>query len=163
MAKKTKAKKKAAAPKRNVGKPAAKAKAAAAPSVGPVSPINTGPGRSAAEVGADLVNMFNAQAPDHEIWGKLFAKDSTSIEGHGVNLMFRGRQAVEAKAKDWTAKNIVHGAKAEGPFVGSTGFAVRFTVDTEDRQSGARMTMNEIGVYTVQNGRVIQEEFMYGA
>lgn len=162
MARKKSKPKKKPEPTKRAPKAKVKRSAADAPSGSPVQPINTGSGRSPAEVGADLVNMFNAQTPDEKIWDKLFAKDFTSIEGHGANVMFRGRKAVEGKAHEWHAKNIVHGARAEGPFVGSTGFAVKFTVDTEDRASGARMTMNEIGVYTVQNGRVIQEEFMYG-
>jgi len=134
-----------------------------APAGGPIERIDTGKGPCPADLGARLVGMFNAGEPDAKVWDALFAKDFTSIEGHGVNMMFRGRKAIEDKAAGWHQEHRVHGARAEGPFVGSTGFAVRFTIDVENTKTSTRQTMNEIGVYTVQDGRVIQEEFMYGA
>ena len=57
----------------------------------------------------------------------------------------------------------MHGASAEGPFVGATGFAVKFTIDLETKSTGKRETMTEVGVYTVKNGKIVQEEFMYHA
>jgi hypothetical protein len=35
-------------------------------------------------------------------------------------------------------------------------------MDVETKSTGKRETMNEVGVYTVQNGKIIREEFMYG-
>lgn len=170
------AKKKAPAKKKpaKTAKPAPKAKGkgkargsasagmASIPSGGPVSPINSGSGPSPAELGSKLVQMFNSRTPDTKIWDALFAKDFVSIEGHGVNMMFRGRKAVEGKAHQREAAHTVHGARAEGPFVGSTGFAVRFTLDVEVKATGQRKLMDEIGVYSVLDGKIVQEEFMYG-
>ncbi len=153
-----KATKKAAKPSR----PAGKASSAAAIARGPVQPINTGKGPGPDVLGRKLVEMFNAMTSEDAIWAQLFAKDFTSIEGHGVNMMFTGRKTVEHKNAEFTQQHIIHGARAEGPYVGSTGFAVKFTVDVEVRATGAKRTMTEVAVYTVQDGKVIQEEFMYG-
>ena len=54
-------------------------------------------------------------------------------------------------------------AHAEGPYVGATGFSVKFRMDIKDNSTGRRTIMEEIGVYTVFNGKIIQEEFMYGS
>jgi hypothetical protein len=34
-------------------------------------------------------------------------------------------------------------------------------MDVEEKKTGNRRTMREVGVYTVENGKVIREEFMY--
>jgi hypothetical protein len=126
-------------------------------------PVSTGKGASAADIGRDLVAHFNAGKNDAELWAKHFNfKALESIEGLGVGMKWVGGKAVEAKNQWWIADHVVHGARAEGPFVGSTGFAVRFTMDVETKSTGKRETMNEVGVYTVQNGKIIREEFMYG-
>ena len=39
----------------------------------------------------------------------------------------------------------------------------KFKMDVEDKSTGRRTIMEEVGVYTVKNGRIVQEEFMYGA
>lgn len=139
-----------AAPK----KTPSRAKASAGP-----KPVSSGRGTTPAEIGRELVRMFNAHTPDREIWDKFFSPGLVSIEGNG--MAWTGRKATEAKSAEWLAQHTVHGASAEGPYVGATGFAVKFRMDVEVKASGQRITMEEIGVYTVKNGKVIQEEFMY--
>jgi hypothetical protein len=146
-------------------KPAAKAgggKPANAGKLVGMHPISTGSGASAAEIGAAVVAHLNSGAHDDApLWNKYWSKDFASIEGIGVNLAWHGRDAVHAKCQSWVAENIVHGCRAEGPFVGSTGFSVHITMDVEEKKTGNRRTMREVGVYTVENGKVIREEFMY--
>ena len=59
-------------------------------------------------------------------------------------------------------EHTLHGASAEGPYIGATGFAVKFRVDVTENASGKRLLMEEVGVYTVENGKIVREEFMYG-
>jgi hypothetical protein len=82
--------------------------------------------------------------------------------GGGAGLEWVGRKAVARKGSEWHAENRIHGASAEGPFVGSTGFAVRFRMDVEQLASGSRSHFDEVGVYTIRNGKIVREEFMYG-
>jgi hypothetical protein len=163
MAKKAakKAVKKAAGKK--AGKPAKKsAKKPAAKGLAPVRSIGTGKGATVLDLGKDFVQMFNAGTADHKIWDALFAKNWVSIEGFGVGMLFDGRKAVEAKCAEWVASHEIHGASCEGPYCGSTGFAVKLNMDVTDKNSGQRMVMQEIAFYTVQGGKIIQEEFCYG-
>jgi hypothetical protein len=52
---------------------------------------------------------------------------------------------------------------ATGPFCGNreNQFVVQFVLDVTPKATGERMRMNEVGLYTVSNGKVAQEEFLY--
>lgn len=123
--------------------------------------VSTGPGPGPAEIGADLVSLFNRGKFD-EVERKYWSPKIESIEGAGVNLGWRGLAAVQAKNAEWYASHTFNGASAEGPYVGSSGFAVKFRMDITEKAGGRRFVMEEIGVYTVHNGRIVREEFMYG-
>lgn len=130
--------------------------------VSPVFPVTTGKGPGPAEIGALLVEHVRSGKPDVELWDAVFDKSFVSVEGHGVGMGWLGRRAVEAKCAEWVERNEVLSAEVDGPYLGSSGFAVRYSMRVKDRASGAEQTMNEVGVYTVQNGKVVREEFMYG-
>lgn len=122
--------------------------------------ISSGKGHTPGELGKALVEHCQAMGNDMDLWKKHFHKGFTSIEGTGQ--AFTGIKAVEAKCKAWMDAHIIHSAKATGPFVGATGFSVLFDMDVEAKDgSMPRMNMQEVGVYTVKNGKVVQEEFMY--
>ena len=169
MAKKTSAKKsvkKSAA--RSARKPARRAparKAAKKPAgkagTAPKS-IKRGRGATPRQIGDAVVAHFNQGGKDKELWDKYWHPQAESIEGEGMEMAWKGKKAIAAKSEWWSANNTVHSAKAEGPFVGATGFSIRFNMDVQENASGTRRQMEEIGVYTVQNGKVIREEFMYG-
>ena len=149
------------APKKSTPKKSApKAKGGGSAGLAPFS-VKTGSGLSPVEIGSKLVADFNVGKAD--ITDELWSKDITSIEGLGVNLGWKGRKAVDEKNNQWHVTHKIHGASAEGPYVGSTGFTVKFKMDVEDTSNGQRIIMEEVGVYTVKNGKIITEEFMYFA
>ena len=123
------------------------------------SRMSTGKGASPATIGGDLVAHVNAMGDDEKLWKMRFAKSFTSIEGTGD--AYHGMKAVKKKCDEWMDQHIIHSCNAAGPFVGATGFSVVFDMDIEMKATGHRMQMQEVGVYTVKNGKVIQEEFMY--
>jgi hypothetical protein len=145
-------------------KPAAKSAGGSGAGVGGGAPgpfeVKTGSGASAMEIGQDLVAMFN-RGEFKQIEDKYWSPGIESIEGLGVNMGWRGRKAAEEKGAAWMAEHTIHGATAEGPFVGSTGFTVRFKMDVETKADGKRSMMDEVGVYTVRDGKIVREEFMY--
>ncbi len=151
-------------------KPAAKKAAAksATKSVGGgklsgMHPMGSGSGASPGEIGAAVVAHLNSGAhSDKPLWDKYWSSDVVSIEGVGMGMAWHGRKAMEEKCAQWISENRVHGCRATGPFVGSTGFAVLLEMDVETIKTGQRQAMKEIAVYTVQNGKVVREEFMYG-
>ncbi len=153
------------------GKPAAKApRAKASPKAKParrtgatagappITDVSTGPGPSPAEIGARICAAFNAGTGD-EVAQAFWSEDIQSIEGMGKS--FNGRASAIAKGEQWMAENEVLGAAAEGPYVGATGFALKFTMDVKNKASGQTTRMTEVGVYTVRNGKIVCEEFMY--
>ncbi len=113
-----------------------------------------------AEIGKATVAHVNSGAHDDKpLWDKHWNQDWLSVESDGAE--FKGRAAVEGKCEWWYNQFEVHSCKAEGPFLGINGFAVKYTIDIEAKDgSMPRMTMNEIANYTVEDGKVVREEFM---
>lgn len=166
MAKKSK-KKAASKPAKKAAKKAGK-NAAKKPGGRPAGrggpmPVKTGAGASPAEIGAAVVESINAGRPDHELWDRWWSPRAESIEGGPVALCWTGRKAIEAKNQSWSAAYRIHSASAEGPYLGASGFAVKYRIDAEEKATGKREVMEEVGVYTVQKGKVVREEFMYGS
>jgi ketosteroid isomerase-like protein len=73
----------------------------------------------------------------------------------------RGFDAVRGKSVWWSDNHEVHSAKVEGPFVNGDAFCIRFTYDITVKASGKRHTMDEVGVYEVEDGKIISETFFY--
>ena len=116
-----------------------------------------------ATIGAAVVTHVNSGAEsDRPLWEQHFDPGFTSVEGDGTS--YEGMDAVQKKGDEWMAAHTVHSCRAEGPFVGSDGFAGRYELDVEPKDgSWPRTVMSEIGVYTVRDGKVVREEFWYGA
>lgn len=163
MAKKGK-KKAAKAAGKKAGRKAAKktAKKTAKKGGGP-TPVKTGKGAGPEEIGRAVVESFNAGRPDKELWDRWWSPKAVSVEGHGTALAWNGKKAIADKSAWWASAHTVHGASADGPYLGATGFAVKFRIDVEEKASGKREVVEEVGVYTIQNGKVVREEFMYGS
>lgn len=146
--------------KKPAAKKAAAKKKTSKKATGP-KPVKTGKGAPVAEIANDFVTMMRAGAGDAAIWDKHFGKDLVSIEGVGMEMAFEGMAAVKAKCAQWEAANRIHSSRVEGPYIGATGFAVKYILDVEDVESGKRTHMEEVAVYSIKNGKVRQEEFMY--
>jgi ketosteroid isomerase-like protein len=95
---------------------------------------------------------------------KLFAKEAVSVEASsppGEERIASGLDAIRAKGKSWGENHTVHKAEVTGPYPNEDRFAVRFTYEITNKPSGKRMTMDEIGLFTVKNGKITREEFFY--
>ncbi|MEX0877226.1 MAG: SnoaL-like domain-containing protein [Phycisphaerales bacterium] len=113
------------------------------------------------QIAMDLVEHCRSGTNDDTpLWDKHFAPDFVSVEGDGKT--FKGREELLAKHKQWHDDVTMHGGDVTGPFVGPTGFSVIFDMDIESN-SGMfpRMKMREIADYTVENGKVVREEFRF--
>ena len=40
-------------------------------------------------------------------------------------------------------------------------FALRFLIDVTPKESGKRMQMDEVGLYTVRGDKIVEERFFY--
>lgn len=113
----------------------------------------------------DLAQAFTAllKAGQHEEAAQQFnADDIVSREAmDGPMAEVRGTAAVKAKSDWWYANHEIHSAESFGPYVNGDQFAVRFSMDVTAKETGQRMQMDEVGLYTVRDGKIVEERFFY--
>lgn len=113
------------------------------------------------EVAAEFTAML--KAGDHDGAAVRFnADDIVSCEPlEGDMAEVRGKSEVKAKGEWWTSAHEVHSMSVDGPAVNGDQFAVGFFMDITNKQSGERMQTEEIGIYTVKDGKIVAERFFY--
>jgi ketosteroid isomerase-like protein len=95
---------------------------------------------------------------------ELFSKDAVSVEAAampGMERTVKGIEGIKAKSKRWNETNIVHSGEVSGPYPHDDRFVVRFNFDVTNKPTGRRMKMDEVGLFTVENGKITKEEFFY--
>jgi hypothetical protein len=133
----------------------AKPKAAAGP-----RPVKTGSGPGPLEVATQVTELLRA-GKTAEVEQDWLAPSIESVEGHGASMAWSGKPAVLAKYRAWEADHDILSMSVEGPWVGATGFSLRYKVDATQKSTGQNMKMEEIAVYTVRNGKIVREEFHF--
>lgn len=97
----------------------------------------------------------------------LYSDDAVSVEGAAMPDGTRegdGVAAIRSKQDWWNGAHEVHALDVSGPFFhGNDRFAVVFDMDITALETGARSAMREVAEYTVKDGRIVKEEFFYGA
>jgi ketosteroid isomerase-like protein len=105
------------------------------------------------------------QNQQHEaILETLFSPDVVSVEAGappGQSAEVRGRKAVAEKGHQWLSDHEVHSAKVEGPWPNGNKFIVRFSYDVTNKPSGRRLQFEEAALFTVENDKIVREEFFY--
>jgi ketosteroid isomerase-like protein len=122
--------------------------------------------KSLARARLDTMEVRSCPLPKspRQILSELFAKDAVSVEAGappGMERSVTGVEAIAAKSKWWVDNHEVHKAEVFGPYPHDHRFAVRFLYDITNKPSGKRMTMDEVGLFTVENGKIVREEFFY--
>ena len=123
-------------------------------------PVKTGKGATPLEV-AQTVAALIRDGASHEVEEKWLARGVESVEGVGASMAWTGKKAVLAKYRGWEADHEIHEMKLEGPWVGATGFTLKFWIDVTQTSTGQRTQMEEIAVYTVKDGKIVREEFHF--
>ncbi len=115
------------------------------------------------EIANKLTNLCK-QGKDHEALA-LYAADAISVEASmppGMDRVSRGVAAIQAKAKWFYDNHTIHSAVVvAGPWPHDDRFIVGFKMDVTFKPTGVRSTMEEMGLYTVKNGKIVSEEFFY--
>ncbi len=117
------------------------------------------------EIAKKLVALCQ-EGKNMEALETLFAKDVISVEAvamPGMQQEAKGMAAVKAKGEWWIANHEVHSASVTGPWPHGDRFVVGFQYDVTNKPSGKRMKMDEVGLYTVRDGKIVREEFFYDA
>ena len=73
----------------------------------------------------------------------------------------KGIDEIRKKNKQWEDEMEVHEVDIQGPFPLGDRFAIHFKYDATEKKNQKRMKMDEVGIYTVKNGKIIKEEFFY--
>lgn len=118
-------------------------------------------------VGREFVEMCN-QGKFFDVMETMYAPDIVSVEASGVQVA--GKAPVIQKSRDWQAKNTVHGGKVDGPYFDDTNaaadrssgqFAVHFAFEVTPKATGQRVSLDEVGMYTVKDNKITREQFYY--
>jgi SnoaL-like protein len=118
-----------------------------------------------AEVAKQLVELCR-KGEFEKAMTSLYSKDIVSVEPMDMNNMprtMKGIDAVKKKGEWWTTNHTIHSMDVKGPYNSPDKFAVIFEFDVTNRPTGKRHKMAEVAVYTVANGKVVHEEFLYQA
>ena len=106
-----------------------------------------------------LLKAGKFEEAGHAYW----SDDIVSMEPmEGDMARLQGRKAVDAKGAWWYANHEIHSVKVEGPYTHGQQFVLRFTMDVTPK-GGARMAMDEMGLYTVQGDKIVEERFFFGS
>jgi len=100
----------------------------------------------------------------HDCLDELFSKDAVSVEAWvppGNDPVAKGIAAIRAKGEWWANNHEVHSGEVFGPYPNGDRFMVRFVFDITNKPANRRMTMDEVGLFTVENGKIVREEFFY--
>lgn len=113
------------------------------------------------DIAADLVALCKAgdfATPGEKYW----ADDVVSLEAMpGDMARVQGKDAVRGKGEWWAANHQVHGAEVTGPYINGDQFAVGFKMEVTPKATGERITMDEVALYTVKDGKIVEERFFY--
>jgi ketosteroid isomerase-like protein len=118
------------------------------------------------EVGKKLVELCK-QGKFMEAMEQLYSPNIVSIEaGAGPSMPARieGIAAVREKGEWWAKNHQIHSSETEGPWPHGDRFIARFKLDVTAKagpMAGKRMMLDETALYTVKDGKIVQEEFFY--
>ncbi len=117
------------------------------------------------EIGQSLVDNCRA-GTERECLDQLYSREAVSVEAMASPEMggaaITGLDAIKGKHDWWQSAFTVHDLQIGGPYIhGEDRFAVTFKMDTEEKATGKRDSMQEVAVYTVADGKIVREEFFY--
>ncbi|HEY6632301.1 MAG TPA: SnoaL-like domain-containing protein [Rhizobiaceae bacterium] len=116
---------------------------------------------SIAELARDFTDLLK-RGEDEAAARKYNADDIVSYEAQeGPMAVSRGQEALKRKSDWWRENHEVHGSSVDGPFVNGEQFALRIRYELTPKSTGKRTTMEEVALYTVKDGKVVEERFFY--
>ncbi|MES0863418.1 nuclear transport factor 2 family protein [Ruegeria sp. SCPT10] len=94
----------------------------------------------------------------------MYAENAQSVEAVVPPVrqfrIAKGRDAIKAKREDWLKTHEILELHADGPYVHPPNrFGVRFNAEVVQKDTGQSMTLSEIAIYSVEEGKIVLEEF----
>ena len=92
---------------------------------------------------------------------ELYSPDIESIEDGNTSDIGRvkGMEGLKKKGQGLSRDFEVHHIKASKPVLADNFFSVKFEMDITDKKSGKRAILSEIGVYKVNDGKIVKEHY----
>lgn len=95
---------------------------------------------------------------------EMYAENAESVEAvvppDRYVRVATGRGAIQAKREDWLKSHEILRLEADGPYVHPPNrFGVRFEAEVKQKATGQLMTLREIAIYSVEEGKIVLEEF----
>lgn len=112
---------------------------------------------------ANRLTALCRQGKYEEAQKELYSDDAESLEPAGSPGLqsVKGLDAIVKKGHDFQSMvEAVHGGSVTDPIIAGNTFAVAAILDLTMKGMG-RLTMEEVAVYTVKDGKVIKEQFFY--
>ena len=110
-------------------------------------------------VARQFIDLCN-QGKNFDVMRTMYAPDIVSVEGDGRETS--GQAPVIRKSEQWAADKTVNRQTIQGPFFnGPDQFAVHFTHEVTPAATGQRITLEEVGVYTVKDDKITREQFFF--
>ena len=111
------------------------------------------------EIATELVALCNA-GQNMTVMEKYYSPDIISHEVNEPMKTTRGIEGVKGKAVWWFENHDVHSGLTRGPWINGDTFVVEHTYDLTFKSTGARSTMNETAIYRVEDGKIVEEQFL---
>jgi hypothetical protein len=110
-----------------------------------------------------FVELCN-QGRNFDVMRTMYSPDIVSVEGSGEETA--GQTPVIQKSERWVAINTIDTQKIRWPFLNGSSdfggqFAIHFTPQVTPKATGKRITLEEVGVYTVKGDKITREQFFY--
>jgi hypothetical protein len=118
------------------------------------------------EIADQLVALCRA-GRNIEAVDTLMSADIVSVEARGDETMpatMTGLEAIRGKNEWWIANHTIHSSDVKGPFPNGDRFSVIFNFVVSPKigpMAGKKIRMEEVGLYTVSDGKITREEFFY--
>jgi hypothetical protein len=92
---------------------------------------------------------------------ELYADDASGREDYAGEGEMNGKPAIREASVNWLATYDLPEHQVDAPLFCGDGFAVRFTGRMVKKDGTGAHPYEEIGIYTVKNGKIVRQEFFY--
>ncbi|WP_170480775.1 nuclear transport factor 2 family protein [Ruegeria arenilitoris] len=115
------------------------------------------------EIGRSFVQAMRERRGISNV-DEMYAENAQSIEAVVPPVrqfrITKGRDAIKAKREDWLVTHEIHELDADGPYVHPPNrFGVRYRAEVTQKSTGKHITLREIAIYSVEDDKIILEEF----
>jgi len=118
---------------------------------------------TAMDIGKEVAALCK-QGKNQEAIDRFYSPAVESIEPvamPGMEQTQKGIAKIKAKNQWWVDNHQIHSGTVDGPYPNGDRFILHFKYDVTAKQTGKRITLDEVGLYTVQDGKIAKEEFFH--